>query len=138
MPRRFAFSFAALLVTIAACGSTSPSKPPADVSIVLGASTKTNAAFDPDSFTITLGLKDSVTWRNDDATDGNYPLNGIGVNHHIVSDSAGVFDSGIMTPGATFVHRFTGAGTFRYHCPIHPTMVGVIVVRITQTAPGTP
>jgi plastocyanin len=33
-----------------------------------------------------------------------------------------------IAPGATFSHVFRKAGTFRYHCSIHPSMKGKIVV----------
>jgi plastocyanin len=39
------------------------------------------------------------------------------------------FDSGIMTPGATFEHTFTEAGEFPYFFVLHPNMVGTVIVR---------
>jgi plastocyanin len=32
-------------------------------------------------------------------------------------------------PGGRFTFTFQNAGTFRYHCTIHPGMVGTVVVR---------
>lgn len=51
-----------------------------------------------------------------------------GTTHTITSDTQGLFDSGSLAPGATFEHTFTAAGTYHYHCSIHPTMTGIIVV----------
>lgn len=42
---------------------------------------------------------------------------------------AGSFDTGRIKPGTTKVIRFTHAGTFLYHCAIHPFMKGKIVVK---------
>jgi plastocyanin len=38
------------------------------------------------------------------------------------------FDSGIMQTGQTFRYTFNNPGTFEYHCTVHPSMVGEIVV----------
>ena len=130
MSRLLAGIAAAALVAACASNSTSPSGITSDVTIVSGASTLTTAAFSPDSFTISLASKDSISWRNADVgTQGGYYGGGSpGVSHHLVSDSTGIFDSGVMAPGAFFIHQFTGAGKFHYHCAIHPGMVGVVVV----------
>lgn len=41
---------------------------------------------------------------------------------------AGSFDTGRIRPGKTKVVQFSQAGTFAYHCSIHPFMKGKIVV----------
>lgn len=41
---------------------------------------------------------------------------------------AGSFDTGRIRPGKTKVVQFSQAGTFAYHCSIHPFMKGRIVV----------
>ncbi|MGB7212500.1 MAG: hypothetical protein WBC97_07725 [Gemmatimonadales bacterium] len=124
---------AAATAALGACASSSsgPSGFAADVTIVANASALTTTAFSPDSFTISLAAKDTISWRNADVgTPGDGYGGGAtpGVSHHIVSDSAGVFDLGVMTPGAIVTHNFTTPGKFHYHCAIHPGMVGVIVV----------
>jgi plastocyanin len=43
--------------------------------------------------------------------------------------------SPVMGAGATFTHRFFNAGTFPYHCEIHPSMNGVSVV-VSAAAPA--
>jgi plastocyanin len=39
--------------------------------------------------------------------------------HSVTSDTAGLFDSGVLEPGSTFEHTFTDAGTYQYHCTVH-------------------
>jgi plastocyanin len=48
---------------------------------------------------------------------------------HSATAGDGSFDSGVLSPGATFTRTFDEAGTFAYGCVIHPTMTGTIVVR---------
>ncbi len=47
---------------------------------------------------------------------------------HTVTRKGG-FDSGRIKPGRAFAFRFKHAGTFRFHCKIHPFMRGKVVVR---------
>jgi plastocyanin len=74
-----------------------------------------NRAFNPDDLTVSVGT--SVTWTNTDA-----------VAHTSTSDTR-VWDSGAVAPGAQFSTTFQNAGTFRYHCTIHPGMVGTVTVQ---------
>jgi plastocyanin len=39
------------------------------------------------------------------------------------------WSSGTVAPGGQFSFAFQTAGTFPYHCTIHPGMVGTVVVR---------
>ncbi|HEY5530671.1 MAG TPA: cupredoxin family copper-binding protein [Candidatus Anoxymicrobiaceae bacterium] len=70
-------------------------------------------AFNPGALTIKVG--DTVSWMNNDST------------AHTVTATG--FDSGVLQPGSEFKHTFTAAGTFDYHCSIHPSMTGTIVVQ---------
>jgi plastocyanin len=70
-------------------------------------------AFRPASITISRG--DVVKWKNRGDT-----------THTTTSSS---WDSGRLSPGDAFRHRFRRAGTFSYHCSIHPQMTGTIVVQ---------
>jgi plastocyanin len=70
-------------------------------------------AFHPGTLTVPKGSQ--VTFSNSD-----------GVTHTATDN--GVFDSGRIKPGKSFTVRFKQKGTFAYHCKIHPTMHGKIVV----------
>jgi plastocyanin len=59
----------------------------------------------------------AVTWTNNDST-----------THNVISDS-NVFTSGNLAPNAIFTYTFNSKGTFPYHCSIHPSMKGTIVVQ---------
>jgi plastocyanin len=69
--------------------------------------------FHPRTLEIAKGTK--VVFSNSSAT------------AHTATDR-GVFDSGQIKPGESFVVRFGQKGTFAYHCEIHPFMHGKIVV----------
>jgi len=74
-----------------------------------------NFAFDPAAIQISVG--ETVTWENyDDA-------------QHTVTGDNGEFDSGNLSKGQKFSHTFTTAGTFTYHCNIHPNMKGTVIVQ---------
>lgn len=47
---------------------------------------------------------------------------------HTTTSNSGTWDSGSIAPDGTFSRVFRTAGTFRYHCTIHPDMKGKIVV----------
>jgi plastocyanin len=71
-------------------------------------------AFQPASVEIATG--GTVTWTNT----GQAP--------HTVTADDGSFDSGTLSPGATFSQTFATAGTFTYHCNIHPQMTATVIV----------
>jgi plastocyanin len=96
-----------------------------DVVIKLNASTLGAGAFNPGTFTVSFAMQQRVVWSNRDRTSSTYGSSG--VTHHLVSDG-GVFDSGSLNPGNNFGFTFATAGTYPYHCSIHPTMVGTIVL----------
>lgn len=82
-----------------------------------------NYAFTPPTISVPVGA--TVTWVNNDPV------------AHTASSDTGVWDSGVIQPGASYSHTFTQAGTFTYHCRIHPSMMGVVMVGVSQQA-GTP
>lgn len=113
---------AVLLAASIACGGSSPTSPSNNpsqsgtpVSIVAGASTLTTTAFSPNPITVSVG--GTVTWINNDA-----------VAHDSTGDG-GQWNSGTIPAGGRFSHTFTSAGTFPYHCAIHPNMVGSVTVQ---------
>jgi plastocyanin len=71
-------------------------------------------AFQPAGVEVAVG--GTVTWTNT----GQAP--------HTVTADDGSFDSGQLAPGASFSQTFNTAGTFTYHCSIHPQMTGTITV----------
>jgi plastocyanin len=48
------------------------------------------------------------------------------VAHTVIGNS---FGGGFISPGGTLSFKFTSAGTFTYHCGIHPFMAGTIIVK---------
>jgi len=83
--------------------------------------------------TLTIAPGETVTWRHDD---GSTP--------HSVTADDGSFDSNAscipsvastcLAQGQTFARTFPDAGTFRYHCKVHGSMTGTVMV----TAPVDP
>jgi plastocyanin len=88
---------------------------PLSVTIPVGAQSLGNRAFSPDELNVAVGT--AVTWTNGDA-----------VSHTSTSDATG-WNSGTIPPGGRFSFTFQSAGTFPYHCTIHPGMVGTVNVR---------
>jgi len=117
---------AAVAIIAAACNGTGPSAygAPASTATTTTASTTaataTNAAtikgfsFQPDVLKVKVGAK--VTWTNDDT-----------VAHTVTADTNS-FASGNLQPGGSFSFTFTRPGTYAYHCSIHPSMHGSVVV----------
>lgn len=71
-------------------------------------------AYNPATLTVKVGT--TVKWTNNDS-----------VAHTVTSDT-GLFDSGELASGDTYSFTFTQAGTFVYHCAMHPSMVALIIV----------
>ena len=73
-----------------------------------------NFAFNPGTVAVPVGT--TVKWTNEAST-----------THTITSDG-GDWDSGELKSGQSFSHTFTQTGSFSYHCSIHTSMKGTIVV----------
>jgi plastocyanin len=58
-----------------------------------------------------------VTWTNTDSLP------------HTSTSNGGAWDSGTIEPGHSFSVALATAGTFQYHCSIHPGMMGTITVQ---------
>jgi plastocyanin len=95
----------------AASSSAAPASAPAGANSVSIAS----FAFAPPSITVAPGQ--TVTWTNKDTTT------------HTVTEDKGAWDSKNLAAGATFQQKFDQAGTFTYHCNIHSSMKGTVVVK---------
>jgi plastocyanin len=81
--------------------------------------------FKPPTLTVQAG--DSVTWTNK------------GTRTHTVTSDAGTdLDSGNVGVGEAYGHVFETAGTYRYHCAIHPDRLRgtITVVAAPPTTPG--
>jgi plastocyanin len=80
--------------------------------------------FTPPSVTVKVG--GTVTWTNN------------GPSTHTVTADDGSFDSGNLNAGKTFSHTFQTAGTFSYHCTVHPFMKAEVVVQAGSSASNLP
>jgi plastocyanin len=71
--------------------------------------------FTPATSTVKGGAQVSVT--NDDST-----------AHTATADDGNSFDTGTLDPGSSGTISVTKAGSYAYHCSIHPFMHGKLVV----------
>ena len=74
-----------------------------------------NLSFQPGTLSVRVG--DEVTWTNNDSA-----------THTVVADDSS-FQSDQLDNGSSFKHVFNKAGTYQYHCGIHPSMTGKIIVK---------
>lgn len=72
-------------------------------------------AFAPGTVTVAAGS--TVTWVNKDPA------------AHTVTADGDAFGSDVLDPGNRFAAKLAKPGRYSYHCAIHPTMKGTIVVR---------
>jgi plastocyanin len=79
-------------------------------------------AFGPQTVTVSPG--ETVVWAN---TEDVMPHN---VSSGLVgrADAGQLFQSPFIMPGDGFSYTFTEVGEYPYFCPLHPTMMGVVVV----------
>jgi plastocyanin len=69
--------------------------------------------FSPSTLTVAAGA--TVVWKNQTQD-----------SHSVIGNT---FGGGSISPGGTLSFKFTSAGTFAYHCSIHPGMTGTIIVK---------
>ena len=74
-----------------------------------------NFKFNPTTVNIKVG--ETVTWTNEDSAP-----------HQIATDSGNELASESISTGGTYSHIFNIAGTYEYHCAIHTSMKGKVVV----------
>lgn len=82
-----------------------------------------NFAYSPGNFAAVAG--DTITWNNLDTAP------------HTVTADGGQFNSGNIAQNGSFSFRFATAGTFAYHCDLHPAMTGVVTVSAAPAASAT-
>ncbi len=102
---------------LAACGAKAGSTHAGTLPPIQSSEAKVsiaNFAFDPATLTITTGT--TVTWTNNDTAS------------HTVAGDDGSWGSKSLAKGDTFSFTFTQAGTFSYHCGVHPSMKATITV----------
>ncbi len=97
-----------------------PATPPANTvnaTILAGASAQGNPDYDPDPITIKQG--DGVQWTNED----NSP-------HTVTSRQQGIFDSGLINAGDTWLLNSAemAPAQYEYYCTLHPFMAATLVV----------
>lgn len=71
-------------------------------------------SFTPSSITVSAGT--TIKWTNKDAT------------AHTVTSNNGSFDSGNVASNGTYSYTFNTAGSFPYHCTLHPNMTATVIV----------
>ncbi len=99
------------LFTIVQTGSLTPTPLAVPTNVTASIASMT---FAPTLMTIVAGA--TVTWTNTDS-----------VPHTVTSDT-GSFASQVLLQGQSYSYTFPSAGTFTYHCEVHPSMRGTVVV----------
>ena len=82
-----------------------------------------NYSFSPSSIVVVIGVNNTVTWTNQQT----------GVNHTVTGNDNSWGSGGPIATGHTYAHTFSSAGTFDYHCSIHTTMTGKVIVESPST-----
>ena len=123
---RLVFCIVCTVMVIFACmtagcsSGPAPATPSTPSAVSGGGNTITikNFAFSPQTLTVKTGTV--VTWVNND-----------GATHTIASDagSPAAFSSDPLSPGASYTFTFSQPGTYSYHCSIHPSMTGTVIVQ---------
>lgn len=70
--------------------------------------------FQPTELQVPAGT--TVNWTN------------VGAAPHTVTSDAGAFGSEVLGTGGAFGVTFNTAGSYAYHCLLHPAMTGTVVV----------
>ena len=110
-------------VSAAACGMSdpnatgpvapTPTAPPPNVVIEVA---EINGPYSFYPSPTTVRSEQVIVWRNSDT-----------VTHHVVFDDMSV-DTGTLAPGTVSQPITLGPGNRAYHCAIHPSMVGSVMV----------
>jgi plastocyanin len=110
-------SIMAGIILVSGCGSKNKStnpNPPVTHSAHYHNISIQNFAFVPATDTVAVG--DTILWTNNDGT------------AHTVTSDTGSELGGQLGSSQTYQHIFATAGEFLYHCTIHTTMHGLVIV----------
>ena len=108
-------SVASSVAASSAAPAASSAAPSAAPSAATGdAVTIQGFTFKPDTIKVKTGA--TITWTNNDST------------AHTVTFDDGSESSKNIGVGGTFERTFSTAGTFSYHCAIHPSMTASVTV----------
>jgi predicted secreted protein with PEFG-CTERM motif len=128
-----AVGMTAILAAVLAIPSQAAFAATVNITIVPGASTKTNDAFSPNPAQANVG--DTVIWTNKD-----------GALHTVNSGTGGTADKKfglkedgspvLIPPSKTFEWKATEAGDYPYFCSLHPAMVGDLKVAAAGSGGG--
>lgn len=78
-------------------------------------------SFSPSTITVKKG--ESITWTNKDSAPHTATS-----NPHPIHTDLPELSSGVLQKDGEYTFTFTKTGTFGYHCHIHPSMLGTIIV----------
>ena len=82
-----------------------------------------SGCFSPNPITIKVG--DTVSWTNN------------GSVTHTATSNTGAWDTGPIASGASSsAVSFNTTGSFAYHCAIHPSMTGTVIVSAVSATPA--
>jgi plastocyanin len=94
---------------------TPASTPSANAVVVEILGENGNMSFNPAAASLQVGQQ--VRWHNADRT------------VHTATQDGGGFDTGFLAPGATSASiTLSAPGSLRYHCAVHPSMLGALNV----------
>jgi plastocyanin len=111
-------SFGGLMVSTAGCSSSSsPSSPTTTSDVTVSIAGNLGAqSFVPSPVAMRAGQ--TISWKNNDA-----------ITHDATQDGSGFTTGNIAGGGTSSPIMMSTAGTFTYHCAIHPGMIGTINVQ---------
>ena len=110
--------FGGVMISTAACGSSStPTSPTTTADVTVSIAGNLGAqSFVPNPVAMRVGQ--TISWKNADS-----------ITHDATQDGSGVTTGNVSAGATSSPIMMSTAGTFTYHCAIHPGMVGTITVQ---------
>lgn len=93
--------------------ASAPAVPPTSVEVVLAGAV---GRFQPSQVTVARGA--AVQWHNTTS-----------FAHTVTFDAGDTAQHALAAAGGRYSFTFSKAGTFGYHCSIHPSMTGAVIVQ---------